>query len=488
MKLSKLLERLTCELIQGTEDAEVREVCCDSRRVERGDLFVCIEGEQRDGHAFIQEAVKSGATVIAAENLRGLELPSELTVIRVENSRYALALMAAAYYGYPAEELSVIGITGTKGKTTVSCMIRDGLRLAGHRTGLIGTIGVNTEKETYCCRNTTPESIEIQRYLREMADAGCDSVVMEVSSQGLKHERTAGIPFLAGVFTNFGRDHIASGEHASEEEYLECKRRLFLQCEYGFGNLDDKRMDAMFRDTSCRKILYGTKAPTDYFASGIQMTLVDGKPGVRYDLRGKMNLELNLKMPGEFNVMNSLAAAAVLDFMKVPKELVKEALENVFVPGRMELAEGPEDCSVYVDYAHNAMSLQKSLQMLRAYQPKRLVVVFGCGGNRSEERRISMGETAGRCADLSILTTDNPRFEDPQEIVHQIEVGIKRSGGNYRIILDREAAVYDALKNRMAGDMILIAGKGHEDYQEIRGVRYPMDDRKLVKKCTRMLL
>lgn len=515
MKLSHLLRQTAYRVVKGTKDVEIRALRCDSRLVEKGDVFVCIKGFETDGHMYLSEAAARGAAaVVVQENCsrcRGRKpcfgccaSIEGITVIGAADTRYALAVMAAAYYGYPARELKIIGITGTKGKTTTAYLIREGLLAAGHRTGLIGTVQIDTGKRVFTCSNTTPESLHIQEYLREMADNGCDSVVMEVSSQALKLQRTAGIFFAAGVFTNLGRDHIGPGEHADMEEYLQCKRKLFFQCETAVGNADDACLSRIWKGTPCRKITYGTMSREkqikehgygfcpagtkefDYTASETAYTDDGNVLGIRCWIDGRVTGELKLGMPGAFNISNGLAALAVLRVFQIPESTAFAALEKVRVPGRMEAVLSPKDCRILIDYAHNAMSLEQSLKTLRDYHPVRLAVIFGCGGNRSRERRFTMGETAGRYADFTIITTDNPRFEPPQAIMDDIECGIKRTDGRYILIEDRQEAVGYAIRMREPGDVILIAGKGHETYQEIQGVRYPMDDRELVRRCTQI--
>lgn len=515
MRLSQLLRQITYRVVKGTKDIEIQALRCDSRLVETGDVFVCIKGYETDGHRFLSEALARGASAVIIQEscpkCRGQKrcfgccMPmGDAAVISVPDTRYALAAMAAAYFGYPARELTMIGITGTKGKTTTAYLIREGLRAAGRKAGLIGTVEIDTGKRICTCSNTTPESLQIQEYLREMADNGCDSAVMEVSSQALKLRRTEGICFAAGIFTNLGRDHIGPGEHADMEEYLQCKRKLFFQCETAVGNADDACLPRIWKGTPCRKVTYGIlrqkkaygsqKAEAfprdmrrlDYAASDIVYTDDGSVLGVRCRVEGRMAGELNLEMPGAYNISNGLAAAAALREVGIPEDRIFPALERVRVPGRMEAVPVSFDCRILVDYAHNDMSLRQCLKTLKDYHPARLVAVFGCGGNRSRERRASMGEAAGKYADFTIITTDNPRYEPPRDIIKDIEQGIKRTDGTYIIIEDRREAIGYAVGKREAGDVILIAGKGHETYQEIQGVRYPMDDRELVKRCTQI--
>lgn len=481
MKLSSLLTRLKYVIVQGTEEVDTGKVTNDTRDIEEGDVFVCIEGAQKDGHKYAAEAAGKGAAVIVVQ--KETAPVSGVTIVSVPDSRYALAMMSSAYYGYPAEDMKIIGITGTKGKTTTAWMLWSLLKAAGHKTGLIGTIQVDTGNRIYKNHNTTPESCQIQGYLKEMRDAGCDIVVMEVSSQGLKLGRTAGITFEAGVFTNLGHDHIGPGEHVDFEEYKQCKHLLFLQCTYGIGNADDPYYEDMFERTGCRKITYGLSKRADEYASDIKKIVGKGYLGIRFKASGIANVPTELVMPGMFNVYNSLAAITTARLLGVGEHVMEQTFPKIKVPGRMECVEGLTDCSVFVDYAHNAMSLESILQTVREYEAGRIVTVFGCGGNRSRERRFEMGETAGRYGDYTIITTDNPRYEEPEAIIHDIIAGIEKTKGTYEVEPDRREAVRHAIEKRKPGDVIILAGKGHETYQEIRGVRYDMDDRMLVKEA-----
>ena len=478
MKLNKLLERLEYDVVQGTDEAEVTTLVNDSRKVDAGSVFVCISGAVSDGHKFAADVAAKGAAAVVVE--KDVEVPADVTVIRVQDTRYALALMSAAYFGYPAEKLKIIGITGTKGKTTTTYMIRSILEGVGHKVGLIGTIEAIIGDEKIPAANTTPESFTIHQYFARMLEAGCDSVVMEVSSQGLMLHRTAGIPFEIGIFTNLGRDHIGPNEHKDFEDYKRCKAMLFQQCRLGIANVDDKYFHDIFKNATCRVETFGFSAHADLRAENVQLVSRPGYLGVAYHVSGLMDFDVEIDIPGTFSAYNSLTAIAVCRHFGVPVEKIKEALKKAKVKGRIEMIKVSDEFTLMIDYAHNAMSLESLLTTLKEYHPKRLVCLFGCGGNRSKDRRYEMGEVSGRLADLTIITSDNPRFEEPQAIIDDIKIGIGRTDGKYVEICDRKEAIKYAIQHGQPGDVIVLAGKGHEDYQEIKGVKYPMDERVLI--------
>ena len=478
MKLNKLLERLEYDVVQGTDEAEVTTLVNDSRKVDAGSVFVCISGAVSDGHKFAADVAAKGAAAVVVE--KDVEVPADVTVIRVQDTRYALALMSAAYFGYPAEKLKIIGITGTKGKTTTTYMIRSILEGVGHKVGLIGTIEAIIGDEKIPAANTTPESFTIHQYFARMLEAGCDSVVMEVSSQGLMLHRTAGIPFEIGIFTNLGRDHIGPNEHKDFEDYKRCKAMLFQQCRLGIANVDDKYFHDIFKNATCRVETFGFSAHADLRAENVQLVSRPGYLGAAYHVSGLMDFDVEIDIPGTFSVYNSLTAIAVCRHFGVPVEKIKEALKKAKVKGRIEMIKVSDEFTLMIDYAHNAMSLESLLTTLKEYHPKRLVCLFGCGGNRSKDRRYEMGEVSGRLADLTIITSDNPRFEEPQAIIDDIKIGIGRTDGKYVEICDRKEAIKYAIQHGQPGDVIVLAGKGHEDYQEIKGVKYPMDERVLI--------
>ena len=478
MKLTALLERLQYEVVQGTKEIEITELTNDSRKVTKGSVFVCISGAVSDGHQYIRDVAEKGAAAVIVE--KEVEAPEHMTVIRVEDTRYALALASAAYFGYPAEQLKVIGITGTKEKTTTTYMVKSILEGVGHKVGLIGTIEAIIGDEVIPAVNTTPESFTIHQYFRKMVDAGCDAVVMEVSSQGLMLHRTAGIPFEIGIFTNLGEDHIGPNEHKDFEDYKRCKGMLFKQCRIGIANVDDPYFEDVFRGAACEVETFGFSEKADLRAEHAELVGKPGYLGVAYHVAGLMDFDVEIDIPGTFSVYNSLTAIAVCRHFDVPAEKIQKALKVAKVKGRIEMVKVSDEFTLMIDYAHNAMSLESLLTTLKEYHPKRLVCLFGCGGNRSKTRRYEMGEVSGRLADLTIITSDNPRFEEPQEIINDIKNGIEKTDGAYVEICDRKEAIRYAIVHGQPGDVIVLAGKGHEDYQEIKGVKYAMDERDLI--------
>ena len=482
MVLAALLEKLEYELVSGSEDMQIENVVYDSRKVTEGSLFICIEGGTADGHTFIPDVVKKGAkALIVTKDVSGL-LPADadVTVIRVKDSRYALAFVSAAYFGHPAEKLKVIGITGTKGKTTTTYLVKSILEHAGHKVGLVGTIEAVIGQEHIPANNTTPESYVLQEYFAKMVEAGCDTVVMEVSSQGLMLHRTQGFVFDYGIFTNIEPDHIGPLEHKDFADYMHCKGLLFKQCRVGIVNCDDAHYQDVIRDHTCKIETFGFAENADYRAQDLKLISGAGFLGIDFKARGKVNLDIELHAPGRFSVYNALCAIAICNHFGVTADEVKEALLQAHVKGRIELVKVSDDFTLMIDYAHNAMALESLLTTLREYKPKRLVCLFGCGGNRSKLRRYEMGAVSGKLADLTVITSDNPRNEEPQAIIDDIKVGISKTDGKYVEIIDRKEAIAYVIRHGQPGDVIVLAGKGHEDNQEIKGKKYPMDERDII--------
>ena len=479
-QIKELIQSLDYELLQGSLEGEISELVYDTRKVSKDAMFVCIVGTAFDSHEKAAEVAAAGAKVLIVS--KEVEVPEEVTVVKVADTRYALSLISAAYFDYPANTLKVIGITGTKGKTTTTFMIKSILENAGYKVGLIGTIETIIGDKHIPANNTTPESYIVQEYFAEMLKAGCQVCVMEVSSQGLMMHRTAGIPFELGIFTNLAPDHIGPNEHASFEEYAQCKGMLFKQCKVGIANVDDENFEMVMKGHTCKLETIGFSEKADLKASNVNLVGRPGYLGVTYDLTGLLNFPVEIDIPGKFSVYNSLVAIAVCRHFDIAKENILEALKAAKAKGRIEQVKVSDDFMLLIDYAHNAMSLESLLSTLKEYHPQRLVCLFGCGGNRSKLRRYEMGEVSGKMADLTIVTSDNPRFEEPQEIIDDIKIGLAKTDGEYVEIIDRKEAIKYAIANGRPGDVIVLAGKGHEDYQEIKGVKYPMDERVLIKE------
>lgn len=479
-KLIDLLEQLDYQCLQGTTDKEISSVVFDSRKAGPDSLFFCIKGAVSDGHTYAKEVAEKGASVLVVQE--PVEVPKHVTVIQVPDSRYAMACISASWFGHPAEKLKTIGITGTKGKTTTTYLVKSILENAGHKTGLIGTIETIIGEEHIPSANTTPESYLVQQYFAKMVAAGCDSVVMEVSSQGLMLHRTAGFVFDIGIFTNLEPDHIGPNEHKDFADYLHCKSLLFKQCKTGIFNADDQHLDEILEGHTCQVETFGFSERADLRAENTRLVTGKGTLGIQYDVKGLMDFPVEIDLPGKFSVYNSLTAIAVCRHFGVTQENIQRALKQAKVKGRIEMVKVSDDFTLMIDYAHNAMSLESLLTTLKEYHPNRLVCLFGCGGNRSKLRRYEMGEVSGKLADLTIITSDNPRNEEPQEIINDIKIGIGKTTGKYVEIIDRKEAIAYAIHHGQPGDIIVLAGKGHEDYQEIKGKKYPMDERVLIQE------
>lgn len=478
MLLKQLIEDMDYEVLAGRVDTEVTTLVYDSRKVEKGSVFVCISGSVRDAHDFIPDVVAKGAAAVIVE--KDVELQEGVTYIKVANSRLALACMSAAYFDHPARKLKTIGITGTKGKTTTTYMVKSILESAGIKTGLIGTIESIVGEKRIPSANTTPESYRVQELFHEMVEAGLDAVVMEVSSQALMLHRVSGFTFDIGVFTNLEPDHIGENEHKDFADYMHCKSLLFRQCKLGIFNGDSEHLEGILKGHTCEVETFGYGKNNDLVADGVELKKDHGALGVRYHVSGLMNFDVEVNVPGSFSVYNSLTAIAICHHFGVDVEKIKHALLHVSVKGRIEIVPVTKRYTIMIDYAHNAMALESLLTTLREYEPGRLVCLFGCGGNRAKSRRYEMGEVSSRLADLTVVTSDNPRNEEPMDIINDILVGVHKADGAYVTIPDRKEAIAYCMKNAQDGDIIVLAGKGHEDYQEICGVKHHMDERELI--------
>ena len=452
MKLLELMQKCDYITDSGSIDVEIKDVIYDSRKVVPGCVFVALKGYNVDGHKFIPDAVERGAKALVVEDT-GIRYDG-VTTIRVKDSRAALARMSVEYFGRPAEQLKTIAVTGTKGKTTTVAMIRSILETAGIKTGTIGTLGILIGGRIYKTNNTSPESYEIHR--------------------------TDGILFDYGIFTNFSSDHIGDSEHKDMAEYLACKSLLFKRCKQGIINIDDENAEAIIEGHTCSIETYGYSENADLVAHGDELVAKSGFIGVHFKTTGAKELDVDVAIPGRFSVYNALAAIAVCRHFDIEDKDILRGLSAVKVKGRVEVVPVPGSYTMLIDYAHNAVSMENVLSTLREYKPHRLITMFGAGGNRPKSRRYEMGEVSGKLSDLSVVTEDNSRYEDVMDIIADIKIGLDKVGGNYVVIPNRIDAIRYCIENAEDGDIIVLAGKGHEDYQEIRGVKYHMDEREII--------
>ena len=484
MKLKNILVGIEGLKAKGELDKEIKGIESNSKSIKNGFMFVAIKGYSVDGHDFIQEAIEKGAIAVVVEegfNLKSVKFPEDVTIILAKNTREFLAISASNFYNNPSKKFKLIGITGTKGKTTTTFMIKEILEKAGKKVGLIGTIAIyiNGEKIKDSDR-TTPESLELQQLFAKMVDEGVEYVVMEVSSQSLKLHRVDGCEFDYVAFTNFSEDHISEKEHPDIQDYFESKLKLFKMCKKGFVNIDDlqgAKIPGMFPDSEITR--YGIDNSGDLLARDITIT------NSYVDFRAKLsdrNDRVKVDIPGRFTVYNALLAIGICKKIGIDSEIMKEALLTIKVPGRSEMVDNKLDIPIMIDYAHSPESLQNILKAVKSYTRGRVISVFGCGGDRDSRKRPIMGEISGKIADYTIITSDNPRTENPQSIVNQIEEGIKKTKGKYEVIIDRKEAIKKAIKMANKSDIIVLAGKGHEPYQEINGEKFDFDERKIVKE------
>ncbi len=512
MNVSELLNRTEYRLLKGRTDAEVTGICFDNRKIRQGDAFVCIRGVLFDTHDVIAEIAAAGPSVIITDEKWAEEhsaddiCPGDTAMVSVADTRAAKAAVSAAWYGYPSEKMTVIGITGSKGKTTTSHMLWSMLSEAGVKAGLVSTAGGYIGGQHVQFGTSTPDSDKMQEFLSEMADQGCSHAVVECSSQGLKLHRTDLIDFDLGIFLNIEKgDHISPTEHKDFAEYLDCKRKLLRASRTCIVNADDEHIDEMIRGVRGRIIRYGSRddaseAPEkvdassdpgrepspDYVVSDVKEIICDGKPCISFRLEGKEAVsygEFTVGMPGVFNSGNAAASCIAALECGISAEDAGKALIDIRVPGRLDMVYRSDELSVCVDYAHNGLSTRNLLKALRSYGPRRIVCVFGCGGNRDVDRRPEMGEASGNLADLSIITTEHNRFEEFSDILKGIMEGMARTQGKYEIIEDRKEAIRHAIVDSEPGDLVAILGIGNDGAQHDHGRNIPHDDISYSREC-----
>jgi len=486
MKIRDIVSKIDTEDVVGNLDLKIEGVCYDSRKASKNFLFVAIKGFKVDGHVFIPDAYRKGARAFVVE--RYLDLPADAVLIKVPSSRKALAQIGSVFYGYPSRKLKIIGVTGTNGKTTVTYLLQSIFQRAGIKVSRLSTTDYNIGGVIYPALTTTPESLDLQELFKKMVSCKTKYAVMEVSSHSLVLHRVDGINFEWAIFTNLSPDHLDF--HRNMEEYLKAKLILFetmLPDKRALINLDDPYSEQIIKKSSCRVITYGMKKEAYYCASRWGM---DGEKTSFILKVGKRKEKFEISLLGIHNVYNALAAVGVALEEGIPLEIVKEGLREVKgVPGRLEIIENKANLKIYVDYAHTPQSLERVLNTLRKISKGRLIVVFGCGGDRDPYKRPIMGKIAYRLADYTIVTSDNPRSEDPEKIIFSIEEGMleegAKKGKDYISIVDRREAIRYALSQMGKDDTLLVAGKGHERVQIFKDKTIPFDDREVLRDLLR---
>lgn len=480
MLLQYLIENLSTNEVKGTTNIEIGKIEYDSKKIEKNDVFVAIKGYEQDGNDYINEAIEKGAICIIVENDVDTKLYEDknVTIIKVENSRIALAVVSSTYYDNPSSKLKIIGITGTKGKTTTAYMIRDIMNASGKKTGMIGTIYNTYGNKQIEATRTSPESLELHRLLKDMVDAGMEYVVMEVSSHALELNRVYGIHFNVSVFTNLSEEHLDF--HETMDNYLMAKKKIFDISDLAIVNGDDIYAPKLIKMLECKHATFGLDNDVNLTATDLRINAdyVEFKMYVN-----KMLETIHINIPGKYTIYNALAAIAVCSLFNCQMDAILIALANIKVPGRSEVVPINKTFTVMIDYAHTPSSLEAILTAVKKHAKGRIICVFGCGGNRDVTKRAMMGEISGRLSDFTVITTDNPRNEPAQKIMKNIEDGIKKTRGLYKCIENRKEAIKFAMRIAWKNDIIILAGKGHETYQILRNnKKIHFDEREVVKR------
>ncbi|MBU3159007.1 UDP-N-acetylmuramoyl-L-alanyl-D-glutamate--2,6-diaminopimelate ligase [Clostridium frigoris] len=474
MKLRKIMENINFDLIKGDIDIDIKEIQYDSRKVKKGDVFFAIEGYQMDGHKYIQSAINNGAVAVVCHK----EIENvDVVVIKAQDSRKALAISSSNYYGNPSRSMKMIGVTGTNGKTTSAFMIKAILEQKGYKVGLIGTIANFVGKKKIHTERTTPESLELHELFKEMVDSNVDYCVMEVSSHSLSLDRVYGIEFCESIFTNLTQDHLDF--HKTFENYFNAKLKLFKLSKISVINIDDEYGEKAYNSIKNSKLSFALNHKADIMASDIKMHSRGSKFTLKYK---ESSFDIELNIPGNYNVYNALGCIAVCLNQGVEISVIREALKKVQVPGRCELVENNHNLGfeIILDYAHTPDGLENILETVREFTKGKLISVYGCGGDRDKTKRPIMGRIGTNLSDFSFITSDNPRTEDPLEIIKDVVLGIEKN--NFEIIENRREAIKRAIESAKTGDIIVIAGKGHEDYQILKDKTIHFDEREVISE------
>lgn len=489
MKLCDVISTLSCDTVNLDSGFEVSDIVYDSRKAASDNVFVCMVGAEVDGHKYIKGAYEKGcrAFVVQRDHADDLDIPKDAAVVITDNTRSALAKMSDVFFGHPSGDIKVIGITGTKGKTSITYIIQSVLNACGIETGLIGTAGATWKDKKVATVNTTPESYETQKLLRAMADDGVKAVAIEVSSLGVKWHRVEDVEFFCGVFTNISPDHIGGHEHESYEEYYSFKKAFFDLCTQAVACGDDPASKDMLEKVKGRTIFYGFNEDNELCAKNAVPTKYDDFMGIKFDLfrNGSLEGSPEISLPGVFSAQNALATIAVCELMGISSEEASKGLRNVRAPGRAQIVYMSDEFGIIIDYAHNGLSLESIIETVKAYEPKRVISLFGSVGDRAQLRREELGTVSAKMSDFTIITSDDPNYENPDSICDEIEDFYKKAGGDPNACIkipDREAAVSYAVAMLDKGDMLLCCGKGHEKFMKVKGQKLPFDEEAIIKE------
>lgn len=484
MKLTTILNLVDGIIIQGT-DSEIKGITIDSRKAGKGILFVAMQGMTVDGHDFIKSAYEKGCRAVITEKSVD-DIPADMSVYQVSSARTALAKMAANFYGEPSKAMNMIGVTGTNGKTSTTYFMESVLNYVKRKTAVIGTVEIRIggeKREIDFATSTTPDTLELNQMLRIMADENVEDVVMEVSSHGLELQKVDGIDFEVGIFTNLTQDHLDF--HITMENYCKAKSKLFRMCKYGIINADDPWAEKVTEDATCEIITYGIDSDCDLKAENIEYKM----DRVHFTVKiNNKDYDFELMVPGRFSVYNALATIGAAYAMGISPKDIQSGINNIKgVPGRIQNVPNDKGFNVIVDYAHTPDGLENIINSVREFTKGRVITVFGCGGDRDRTKRPIMGEIVARLADIPVITSDNPRTENPDDIVKEVEVGVKSVTDDYIMIVDRKEAIFKAVSIAEKGDSVIIAGKGHENYQILKDKTIHFDDVEVAKEALEVL-
>ena len=469
--------------VKVTKDIDIKNITSDSRNIKKDYLFVAISGFELDGHAYIETAIEKGATAILINEERYDEFKDlDVVILTTDNTRFIMGKIACNFYENPSKEFKLVGITGTKGKTTTSFMVKKILEESGKKVGLVGTVACYIgHKKLMDSDRTTPEALDLQAMFRQMADEGCEYVIMEVSSQSLKLGRVDGCNFNIGLFTNLSEDHISPHEHSSMKDYFECKCKLFDMVKTGVVNVDDEKgQELVSLKPNCNFLTYSINNDSENKATNVHIT--NELTTFNVNLYGNEEL-IQISIPGEFTVYNALGAISICEKLGIESKYILSGLKKVRVPGRSELIDNDKGLTIMLDYAHSEESLRNILSAVKTYTKGRVICLFGCGGDRDARKRPKMAKVSGELADFTIITSDNPRTEDPETIAREVEEGIKGITKEYVVIVDRIEAIEYAIKMAKKDDIVVLAGKGHENYQVIGHEKIHFDEKEIVLDC-----